>query len=108
MELIERAVKHFGSGRAVADFLQVSDAKISLIRKGERHLRPIEAARLAEAIGERWIDHVLPILAGHEPLPEDRDYWLGKAGRLAQTGALVAVAALAGILEAAWTHCILC
>lgn len=108
MDLIERAVTHFGSGRKVADFLQVSDAKISMIRKGERHLRPIEAARLAEAIGERWIDHVLPILAGHEPLPEDKAYWLGKAGRLAQTGALVAVAVLAGIVKTGWTHCILC
>ncbi|MDB5970114.1 MAG: hypothetical protein JWQ90_2564 [Hydrocarboniphaga sp.] len=111
VELLKKAVKEFGSQRAVGVFLGVSDGQMTKLMKGPereeggRPLQAIQAARLAEKLGMRWIDHVLPILAGLEPLQEDRDYWLGKAGRLAQTGALVGVAALTG-LATNWTHCI--
>lgn len=106
MALLERSKEHFGSYRAVAAFLGVTEQHISNIRHGKRQLQPIHAAKLAEALGEDWMREVLPILAELEPLQEDRAFWLGKATRLAQTGALVAVATLAGLVEAAWTHCI--
>lgn len=104
MDLIERAVTHFGSARAVADYLGVTEQQISNVRSGRRHLRPIQAAKLAEAMQERWIDYVLPILAGLEPSEEDKAYWLGKLKRLATTGALVLIVGLAVMLHPEEAH----
>lgn len=104
MDLLERSAAHFGSYRAVAQFLGVTEQHISNIRHGKRNLQPIQAAKLAEAMGERWIDHVLPILAGLEPSEEDKGYWLGKLKRLATTGALVLIVGLAVMLHPEEAH----
>lgn len=92
MDLLRKAIAHprFGSQRAVASFLGISEPQMSRLLKpyseGGRNLQPIQAARLAEAIGENWLEQVLPILSGLEPSEEDKKYWLGKAARLARIG----------------------
>jgi len=97
MDLLERAIHHsrFGTARKVAAFLGCTEAHLSNVRGGKRNLQPIHAAKLAEAIGEPWLEHVLPIMADLEPNAEDRAYWLGKARTLARAAAVGLVVAAA-------------
>lgn len=101
MTLIEKAKLKLGSFHAVAEYLEISDAYVSYIRSGKRHLQPIQAAKLAELVGERWTDHVLPTLAAMENKPADRDFWLGKIAALRSVAAAVvlAVAATIGLVN---------
>ncbi|HKY90186.1 MAG TPA: helix-turn-helix domain-containing protein, partial [Nevskiaceae bacterium] len=96
-ELLARAAERFGSQRAVAEFLGISEGQISNLMSGRRHLRAAQAARLAESMGEPWLKYVVPLLAEKSPNEEDREYWLGKARALGRAAVVLLGASLASL-----------
>ncbi|MDB5970099.1 MAG: hypothetical protein JWQ90_2549 [Hydrocarboniphaga sp.] len=104
MNLVERAVIHFGTLQAVADFLGVSGPYMSQIKTGKRKLQAKHAALLSAELKEPLLPNIIEALANLEQRSEDKEFWLGKARRLAQTGTLVAVFTTVFYK----THCILC
>lgn len=100
MNLLDRAVKHerFGTYKAIADFLGISDAYMSQIKTGKRKLQAKHAALLSTEINEPLLPNIIEALAALEQKPEDSEFWLGKARQLAQTGALAALVGVAGLM----------
>eukprot|EP00456_Euglypha_rotunda_P079654 TRINITY_DN7667_c1_g1_i1.p1 TRINITY_DN7667_c1_g1~~TRINITY_DN7667_c1_g1_i1.p1 ORF type:complete len:139 (-),score=14.15 TRINITY_DN7667_c1_g1_i1:168-584(-) len=90
MNLVNRAVHHprFGTYRAIADFLGISDAYMSQIKTGKRKLQAKHAAMIAAEIGEPMLPAIVEALIELEQRDEDKDFWRGKLKNLATTGAL--------------------
>lgn len=99
-ELLDRAKARFGSDRKVALFLGISPQYIANIRHGRGALQPYHAAKIAEAIGERWYDSALPALAASARTDEERSYWQGKLRGLHRSVAGIALAAAASMIPA--------
>jgi hypothetical protein len=78
LELLDKAKAKLGSDYKVAQVLKISRVNISLMRSGQMKMPAYQAARLAELVGERWIDHALPALAATARSDEEKAYWLGK------------------------------
>lgn len=75
LNLLDEALKKYKTDAAICRALGVSDAYISVVRRGDKKLSPLQTAKLAGLLGHSELKWVLIALREQARAARDSEYW---------------------------------